>query len=93
MAQAFRMFIKIFCKHFAQISEYEVFKNTLSITILRSTGVISNPYNTCRTTPAGPPLEVPDAQQAGENTAEFSIGFFDIKNWKKYIDEVFPPIG
>lgn len=26
MAQAFRMFIKIFCKHFAQISEYEVFK-------------------------------------------------------------------
>ena len=75
------------------LTEYEVFKNTLSVTILRSTGVISNPYNTCRTTPAGPPLEVPDAQQTGENTAEFSIRFFHIKNWKKYIDEVFPPIG
>lgn len=73
------------------LNEYEVFKNGLAITILRSTGVISNPYNPSRSTPAGPPIEVPDAQQLGENTAEFAIGFFDINDWQKYIDEVFPP--
>ena len=74
------------------LTEYEVFKNGLSVTILRSTGVISNPHNPSRSTPAGPPIEVPDAQQLGENTAEFSVGFFDIKDYQKYIDEVFPPI-
>ena len=74
------------------LTEYEVFKNGLSITILRSTGVISNPHNPSRSTPAGPPIEVPEAQQLGENTAEFSVGFFDIKDYEKYIKEVFPPL-
>ncbi len=73
------------------LTEYEVFKNWLSVTLLRSVGVISNPHNPSRTTPAGPPLEVPEAQQLGDNTAEFSIGFFDIKDYQKYIDEVYPP--
>lgn len=72
------------------LTEYEVFKNGLSITILRSIGIISNPENPSRSTPAGPPLEVPDAQQIGRNSAEFSVGFFDIKDYKKYIKEVFP---
>ena len=72
------------------LTEYEVFKNTLSITILRSIGVISNPHNTSRSTPAGPPVDVADAQQLGINSAEFSVAFFDIENWKRYINEVFP---
>lgn len=72
------------------LTEYEAFKNNLGITILRSIGVISNPKNPARSTPAGPPIEVPEAQQIGENTAEFSIGFLDINDWQSRIDEVYP---
>lgn len=72
------------------LTEYEVSKKSLSITLLRSTGIISNPKNPARTTPAGPPIEVYGAQQVGENTAEFSIGFFDVKNWASYVEEVYP---
>lgn len=72
------------------LTEYEVFKNTLAITILRSTGIISNPKNPARSTPAGPPLLVPEAQQLGANTAEFSIGFFSKNEAETRIAEVFP---
>ena len=72
------------------LNEYEAFKNTLSITLLRSVGVISNPKNPSRSTPAGPPIEVFEAQQLGYNTAEFFVGFFDIKEWKNKIKEVYP---
>ena len=73
------------------LTEYEVYKNELNITILRSTGVISNPENPARTTPAGPPIEVIGAQQFGKNTAEFSVGFFEPESFKTFIEEVFPP--
>ena len=73
------------------LTEYEVFKNTLSVTLLRSIGIISNPQNPSRSTPAGPPLEVPDAQLLGHNSVEFSVGFFDINDWQNYINEVYPP--
>ncbi len=72
------------------LTEYEVFGNGLSITLLRSIGIISNPHNPSRTTPAGPPIKVPKAQQLGKNSAEFSVGFFDVNGYQKYIDEVFP---
>ena len=72
------------------LTEYEVSKNNLNITLLRSVGVISNPKNPSRSTPAGPPIEVPEAQQLGENTAEFSVGFFDLKDWENKIKEVYP---
>ena len=72
------------------LQEYEVFRKTISITLLRSIGIISNPENPARTTPAGPPIKVPAAQQIGENTAEFSIGFFKIDDWAEYIEEVYP---
>ena len=72
------------------LTEYEVCKDKLAITLLRSTGIMSNPKNPTRTTPAGPPIEVPEAQQIGENTAEFSIGFFGIKDWASYVEEVYP---
>ncbi len=72
------------------LTEYEVFKNMLSITILRSIGIISNPKNAARTTPAGPPIPVPEARQKGLNCAEFSIGFFDENDAFDRIKEVFP---
>ena len=72
------------------LTEYEVYKNSLAITLLRSTGVISNPQNPARTTPAGPPIETPDLQMLKENIAEFSIGFFELKNWENLLEEVFP---
>lgn len=74
------------------LTEYEVFENSLSVTLLRSVGVISNPKNSARSTPAGPPLEVPGAQQLGENSAEFSVGFFDENDYEKALQLVFPKI-
>ena len=73
------------------LTEYEVKNKSLLITLLRSVSVISNPNNPSRTTPAGPPIEVPEAQQLGYNTAEFSVAFFAPENYKKYVDIVFPP--
>lgn len=74
------------------LTEYEVKGKSLLVTLLRSTGVISNPKNPSRSTPAGPPIEVPEAQQLGLNSAEFSVGFFEPENYQKYIDIVFPQI-
>ncbi len=74
------------------LTEYEVKGKSLLITLLRSTGVISNPKNPSRSTPAGPPIEVPEAQQSGKNSAEFSVGFFEPAEYQKYIDIVFPPM-
>ena len=72
------------------LTQYEVFQNNIMIPILRATGQISNPKNPARTTPAGPPIRVAGAQQLGLNSAEFSIGFFDIKDWACYVEEVYP---
>ena len=74
------------------LTEYEVKGNSLLITLLRSTGIISNPQNPARSTPAGPPIEVPGAQLLGYNYAEFSIGLFEPENYQKYIDILFPKI-
>jgi len=71
------------------LTEYEVYKNTLSLTLLRSTGVISNPCNPSRTTPAGPPIEVFGAQQSGKNTAEFAVGYFDPNDYMSKVNEIF----
>lgn len=72
------------------LTEYEVKGKSLLVTILRSTGIISNPQNPSRSTPAGPPIEVPEAQQLGKNTAEFSIAFFEPENFRKYLNIVYP---
>lgn len=74
------------------LTEYEVKEKSLLITILRSTGIISNPHNPSRSTPAGPPINVPEAQQLGYNCAEFSLAFFEPEEFQKYIDIDFPPI-
>lgn len=72
------------------LREYEIKKNALLITLLRATGIISNPKNPARSTPAGPPIEVTGAQQLGENTAEFAIGFKDSENWEETVNNFYP---
>jgi len=57
------------------LNEIEIDKNNLCVTLLRSTGIISNPHNPTRGTPAGPPLETLDLQMLGKNSFEFSITF------------------
>lgn len=74
------------------LTEFEVVNNSLKVTLLRSVGVISNPSNPCRTTPAGPPIEVPKAQQLGRNCVEFSIGIFPLEKVSYFVDEVFQQI-
>lgn len=69
------------------ITQYEVCRRELRIPILRATGLISNPKNPARTTPAGPPVEVKNLQQLGENKVEFYIFLGD--NLKENIDTVF----
>lgn len=73
------------------LTEYEVKQKSLCVTLLRSIGIISNPKNPSRSTPAGPPIEVLEAQQLGYNCAEFSVAFFEPENYQEYIDYVFPP--
>lgn len=74
------------------ITQYEVFKNMLSIPLLRSTGVISNPKNSSRSTPAGPPLETPALQQLGANKAIFSIHCGDICGYENNLENMFPQV-
>ena len=71
------------------LTQYEIEKEKLYIPILRATGVISNPKNPARTTPAGPPLEVPSLQQIGKNTAEMYVFFGDTTTFNKVLNEVY----
>lgn len=57
------------------LNEYEIRKNSLYITILRSVDKISEPLNPCRGTPAGPPIFCPDLQCMGKNSAQFALIF------------------
>ncbi|MCD7740420.1 MAG: hypothetical protein LUH11_03630, partial [Candidatus Gastranaerophilales bacterium] len=61
-------------------NEYEVYKNEIKLTILRSSGIISNAENPCRGTPAGPPLKTADLQCTGKNYANFAIAFINTEN-------------
>ena len=74
------------------ITQYEVFKNMLSIPLLRATGVISNPHNSSRSTPAGPPIETPNLQMLGKNTAEFYVYNGDKQGYNRNLDKVFNEI-
>jgi len=55
------------------LQEYEVFKNNLNITLLRSFGCISKKTLLTRTAAAGPPLPTPEGQCLGKQTAELSL--------------------
>lgn len=69
------------------ITQYEVFERELKLPLLRSVGVISNPKNEARTTPAGPPIEVNACTQMGHNVSDFWIFLGD--NLRDMIDDVF----
>ena len=71
------------------ITQYEVFKNKLYIPLLRATGVISNPENPARTTPAGPPIEVETLQQIGKNRAEFYMFFGNHNAFDEVLNKVY----
>ena len=69
------------------LTQYEIYKTELRLPILRATGVISNPKNPARSTPAGPPIEVNNLQQLGENRVEYSI--FLGNDLREQIDNIF----
>jgi len=71
------------------LTQYEVYKNNLYIPILRSTGVISNPQNPARSTPAGPPIETPELQMLGRNQAEFYVFFGNQNQFDNVINTVY----
>jgi len=57
-----------------QITEYEVVDGTeLALTVLRSFGLISRNSNAYREDPAGPEIQVPNAQLRGERTFAFAL--------------------
>lgn len=74
------------------ITQYEVFKDMLSIPLLRATGVISNPKNSSRSTPAGPPLETPALQQLGKIKAEFAVYCGDVNGYERNLEQVYPQV-
>lgn len=71
------------------LTQYEVSGNKILIPILRATGSISNPQNTARTTPAGPPIETPALQMIGKNHAEFYVFFGNQKAFEEVINQVY----
>ena len=71
------------------LTQYEVFKNKLFIPILRSAGIISNPQNPARSTPAGPPIEAETLQQIGNNKAEFYVFFGNHNAFDDVLNQVF----
>lgn len=71
------------------ITQYDVFQNMLSIPLIRATGKISNPHNSSRLTPAGPPLDVPNLQMIGKNSAEFAVYCGDIDGYERNLDKIF----
>lgn len=71
------------------LTQYEIFQNKVFIPILRSTGVISNPQNPARTTPAGPPIEVDSLQQIGRNKAEFHVFFGNHNAFEEVLNQIY----
>jgi mannosylglycerate hydrolase len=60
------------------VTEYELVDGReLALTVLRSTGLISRNTNRYREDPAGPEIEIPDAQLHGRRTIAFAIYPFE----------------
>ena len=71
------------------LTQYEIFKNRVYVPILRATGVISNPQNPARSTPAGPPIEVDTLQMIGNNKAEFYVFFGNQNAFNDTLNQVY----
>lgn len=73
--------------------EYEIYKNSLKIALLRSIGIISNPKNPARKIPAGPPIELFDAQGLYEHKISLAFAFgIEKKDLEKSSKLLFEPI-
>ena len=73
--------------------EYEIYKNLLKIALLRSIGIISNPKNPARKIPAGPPIELFDAQGLYEHKISLAFAFgIEKKDLEKSSKLLFEPI-
>ena len=55
------------------LQEYEIYKNELNITLLRSFGIIAKKRLDTRGFAAGPPLPTPDGQMLGKFEAEYAL--------------------
>ena len=74
-------------------TEYEIIKNTVYLTLLRATGIISTPNNPSRGISAGPPLNIPKLQCLGVNTANFAVAFTNKSNeLYKFADYFYNPV-
>ncbi len=62
------------------LNEYEVCRDSLNITLLRSFGIISKRRIATRAFAAGPPLPTPEGQCLGHQCAEFSLLLTDDEN-------------
>ena len=71
------------------LNEYEVYKNTIKITLLRSIGIISNPNNKARGVPAGPPIECTDMQGIGKHKFYLGVTFNKKEDIKRLADNFF----
>lgn len=71
------------------LTQYEIFKNKLYIPILRATGMISDPKNPARTTPAGPPIETSKSQMQGRNKATFNVFFGNESGFEDVLGQVY----
>lgn len=75
------------------LNEYEIYKNSLGLTLLRCTGIISNPKNRARSIPAGPPLLAPQLQCLGEHTLNFAMNFCNENECKEIADNFYGQIA
>ena len=71
------------------LTQYKVMNNNILVPILRATGIISNPNNPSRTTPAGPPIETTDSQMIGRNTAELYVFFGNENAFHDVMNQVY----
>jgi alpha-mannosidase len=74
------------------LKEIEILNNSMAVTLLRSIGIISNPQNPTRGTPAGPPIKTPEMQLIGKQSATLYVTFN--KNPNKLFeicDKIFNP--
>lgn len=75
------------------VNAFEIFKNQLKFSILRSTGIISNKNNPARGTPAGPPLDVPKLQNLGNIHASLAFSFANQpKDLYKISEQFYKPV-
>lgn len=72
--------------------EYEVVGDgrALALTLLRSTGFLSRDGNPSRTVPAGPTIEVPEAQLHGRRRARYVVAVGDVDPYRLAEDAFVP---